>query len=75
MQRSVANAYQRENHRHFNCDSENAQDRTDRSMGEFGRNKFIEQDQIIVNRSCRDDSIPHQPPLRELTDSSYFPNR
>ena len=53
MQRSGADAYQRENHRHFNCDSENAQDGTNRSMCEVGQDEFIEQDHIIENREPR----------------------
>ena len=47
MQSSIADSYQRENHRHLNCNSDDAQDCTNRSMCEIGENQLIEQFLII----------------------------
>src|SRR5260370_23596730 len=47
VQRSVTDAYQCENHRHFYCNREDAQNGTNRSMCEVGQDEFIEQDHIL----------------------------
>ena len=49
VQRSVAYAYESEDHRYFDGDCENAQDCADRPMGKIGEDEFVEQASIIEN--------------------------